>query len=338
MSTVTTLQALYVHNDWAGNLLLDLAEPLGDEALNRPFEMGLGTLRATLCHLWAAERLWLARWLGNADARLERNAGGLSVAELRGRFEETARERNELFAREGAPGARRTVSYNASDGQPWRLPLGDLMLHVANHGVHHRAQASNMLRHLGVKPPRLDYLYMRIESPDEPAVAYEADTLGEYLRYGDWARERLHALCRDLDDAALDRPVEMGVGSLRKTLLHCRDAEQWWLRNWSGPPPDRFEELSETTSIAELDALARETAGARDAFLGELSDEALEQTVTASPAPGRTFHLRLGDVLIQLGGHGTHHRAQALNMLRRLGVETPALDYWVLASQTVARA
>ena len=37
--------------------------------------------------------------------------------------------------------------------------------------------------------------------------------------------------------------------------------------------------------------------------------------------------LPLGDTMLQIGGHGTHHRAQAVNMLRRLGRTAPPLDY-----------
>jgi uncharacterized damage-inducible protein DinB len=35
---------------------------------------------------------------------------------------------------------------------------------------------------------------------------------------------------------------------------------------------------------------------------------------------------RIGESMIQLGVHGTHHRAQAVNMLRRLGVTTGPTD------------
>jgi uncharacterized damage-inducible protein DinB len=308
MSTVTTLGAMWVHNDWARHRLLALAEPLPDEALDRPLEMGLGSLRATLHHLWAAERVWLDRWLGDTGSRLEWDAGDVPVARLRAAFDDVARRREPLLADVGAGAGSRVVSYRTSAGEERRFPLGDLVLHVANHGAHHRAQAGNMLRRLGVEPPKLDYLYFRIESPDEPAVAFSTDDVLEYAHYGDWANRLVLDAARPLDDAALDRPFELGVGTLRKTLLHIRDAEQWWLESWGHDPAAGLRELPTETSIA------------------------------ACSAPGETYSFRLGDVVIQLGGHGTHHRAQALNMLRHLGAPTPALDYVRLCEQRVGQS
>jgi uncharacterized damage-inducible protein DinB len=41
-------------------------------------------------------------------------------------------------------------------GNPWRQPLGQLVLHVVNHGTHHRGQVSGFLRAMGHVPPKLD--------------------------------------------------------------------------------------------------------------------------------------------------------------------------------------
>ncbi|MFQ5490784.1 MAG: DinB family protein [Phycisphaerae bacterium] len=43
----------------------------------------------------------------------------------------------------------------------------------------------------------------------------------------------------------------------------------------------------------------------------------------------------LGDTVMFVPGHGTHHRAQGVNMLRQLGARTPKLDYvqWLRESQ-----
>ena len=51
----------------------------------------------------------------------------------------------------------------------------------------------------------------------------------------------------------------------------------------------------------------------------------------ARPRPDVELTFVLGDTMLQLCGHGTHHRAQALNMARRLGARVANLDYldWV---------
>ncbi|MCA9255670.1 MAG: hypothetical protein KDA33_08520, partial [Phycisphaerales bacterium] len=47
-------------------------------------------------------------------------------------------------------------------------------------------------------------------------------------------------------------------------------------------------------------------------------DAALLDEVVAEPAQGMFLTFRRGETMLQIAQHGTHHRAQALNMLRRL--------------------
>lgn len=303
----STLRALFLHNDWAWDRLLDAAAPLPDEALDRPFDMGPGSLRKTIGHLWSVEQQWLDRWQGApcSGGPMRRP----SIAELARRFRRTACARNELLDRLGESS-----------------PRGDMMLHVCNHGFHHRAQAANMIRRLGAAAPELDYLHMTMSPSPQIPTDYGVDTIVEYFRYGDWARDRVLAVAGGLDDAALDRPFQMGMGSLRATLTHVCDAERWWLENWTRGMPDRFETMPGTTPVEAIRDAACEVSEARFAYLAGSSGGDLRRAVYARPRPGVDLTFVLGDTMLQLCGHGTHHRAQALNMLRRLGAEVPPLD------------
>ena len=55
MTASTTIRALFAHNDWARDALMACVGPLADDVLDRPFEMGHGSLRATLEHMLRAE-------------------------------------------------------------------------------------------------------------------------------------------------------------------------------------------------------------------------------------------------------------------------------------------
>jgi len=48
------------------------------------------------------------------------------------------------------------ISYSDMSGNPWKQPLWQLILHVVNHGTHHRGQVSGFLRAMGHVPPKLD--------------------------------------------------------------------------------------------------------------------------------------------------------------------------------------
>lgn len=355
MHRIDTLRECFRHNDWARDKLLGLSQGLSDEQLDRPFEMGPGSQRATLRHLCGAERVWLERWRGAEQPQFPRSRTIDAIDDLWRAFRDLATARNADLATLADDELQRPVSYTDQDGQTHANPLADILLHVCNHGVHHRAQALNMLRQLGLKVPGLGYLFMKCERPTlrlerqtietlkemgfdvkqtpEPPAAYDLDTIRVYYRYGEWAFRRVVASASSLTDDQLDRSFEIGLGSLRKTLLHIRDAEQYWLDNWTKGSTPGIEELPITTSIDELAALFEQTAEGRSTFLGRQSSDDLQRPITVQPALGKKLAFRLGEAVLQVCCHGTHHRAQALNMLRQIDAEVPALDYVVWRSE-----
>ncbi len=311
--------------------------------------MGPGSLRATLQHLYATERTWFVRWQGTELPQFPHSRDVPALAGLHNARRALASARD-LRLSALAPGdLDRAITYAAQDGQVYASKLGDILLHVCNHGVHHRAQALNMLRHLGRKSIGQDYLFMQCEQPTtpipldmqekltafgfppatpvRPSPALDLVTMRAWFRYGDWAQRRVLALTAGLSDMQLDQPFELGLRTARRTLLHIRDAEQWWYENWTGPPPAEFPKLAESTSLAELHKLFDATVTARDAYFDSLRDADLQRVVGANVTTGLRLEFRLGETMLQLCAHGTHHRAQLVNMLRRLEVSLPALDY-----------
>ncbi len=343
---MSVLRTLFAHNDWARDKVMELASPMSDEQLDRPFEMGPGSLRRTVQHMWACEQHWLNRWRGMAGLGTEPN---LAMDVLWDRFRKTAVERDALFDSVGEPGFSNKISFTADSGETHTFPLGDMVLHVSNHGVHHRAQALNMLRRLGVKVPGIDFLHLRVERPtvefDEAGRAklgemgmapgatlaapdeLDVETIREYYRYSDWATLLLCDHAEKLTDERLDRAFEMGIGTLRKTLLHIYDAEAWWCANWTDAENKAYQQLPPTTSIAELKVLLETHIAARDGFFVTLTAAKLQEVISAEVTPDLWLRFRLGETMLQLPPHGTHHRAQCRNMLRHLAVETQEIDY-----------
>ncbi|MFQ5492141.1 MAG: DinB family protein, partial [Phycisphaerae bacterium] len=305
MHAMSIYGALWAHNDWGRDKVMALAANLDDGALDRSFAMGAGTLRLTLQHLWRAERAWLDCWLGDADPPAPPAEPALPVPALWDRFRLTAAERDRFLQGTSPQGLARKVRYRDSRGRAFEHALGDMMLHVCNHGQHHRAQALNMLRHLGIeKIPGLDYLFMRVEQPEstpdsDPAV------IERYFEYDDWAMQRVLAVAEALDNAQLDQPFEMGVGSLRTTLTHIHDAQRWWLENWTTGTSNAFRESPADTSMGELSALWRKTVEERNAFLSRQSAEGLSVKVTAQVSPTQRMTFALGDTVMFVPGHGT---------------------------------
>ncbi len=153
------------------------------------------------------------------------------------------------------------------------------------------------------------------------------DILGELFRYDDWANDRVLQAATPLTDEQLDRPIDMGRGSLRKTLMHVVCAEQVWVQRWQGHTETPWPDEDLRASAAEMADRFRKARSVRDTFLRDLRDDALGREVEYRDSFGGLYVAKLGDMILQLSNHSTHHRAQAVNMIRRAGGKPPELDY-----------
>ena len=215
-------------------------------------------------------------------------------------------------------------------------PVSDVLLHVINHGMHHRPQANNMLRRLGLPPSRIDYIFMKFQTPGAPALSVKV--IQDFFAYADWAQARVLNAAASLSDEQLDRAFDMGCGSLRKTLVHICDAERWWQANWNDGPKQTFPIARPGLSIDTIREEMSAVEQSRNEYLAELSDDDLQREVKAQPRPDYIATFPIGQTMLQLCNHGTHHRAQALNMLRHVGAPALRMDYLVMMKEKSQRA
>lgn len=157
MIDLCSIRHILKHNDWANRRLLDCAAPLDAEKLDRPIEMGVGSLRRTLLHIYNGEHVWLLRWR-ESEPKWPSEAERIAPDDLRTRFEAHVRERDEWLA--VLPEARLTqvLVYRDSKGSLFRAALGDMLYQAVHHSAYHRAQAVNMLRQVDGEAPEIDYM------------------------------------------------------------------------------------------------------------------------------------------------------------------------------------
>jgi uncharacterized damage-inducible protein DinB len=143
---------------WASLRLLDAAAQLPPGELTRDFGTASGSVLDTLVHIFAADRVWLARVRGQpnpvfvTDADRSLPALQNSWPPLLQQWKAWAGELNDERARE-------PVAYSTMEGTPWRQPIWQVLLHVVNHGTHHRGQVSGFLRSMGHTPPPVDLVH-----------------------------------------------------------------------------------------------------------------------------------------------------------------------------------
>jgi uncharacterized damage-inducible protein DinB len=150
------------YNAWANARLYRMAGQLSDEQYGRDVSAYFRSLRGTLNHLLATDRIWMWRLTGTGvaptrlDAILYEDLAGLTEARRAedGRlvsFVENLTD-EQLEA---------TIEYRTLNGSLQQQKLREVLAHLFNHQTHHRGQAHAILTALGMKEPdSLDVLWM----------------------------------------------------------------------------------------------------------------------------------------------------------------------------------
>jgi uncharacterized damage-inducible protein DinB len=149
MATGNPLDILLKHDMWATEQMIAACEKLSAEQFARKFEMGPGSLQATITHIIAAMNAW-ADTLARAPhrPRIDQDGRAYTPAQLRQMLEASTSE----FAAIAKAHPVEEIVTRQREGIDYHFTRGAVITHVATHGMHHRAQCLNMLKQLGVKP------------------------------------------------------------------------------------------------------------------------------------------------------------------------------------------
>jgi len=154
----------------------------------------------------------------------------------------------------------------------------------------------------------------------------ELDLIRRMFEYTDWSNARLIEGAMPVVDEALDRAMDIGPGTLRRTLLHLLNGETVWLARFGGESP-AWPNESEPVKVGEMGERLGANARERERFLRALAPADLDRVQTYRDSKGSLFRATLRDMLLQGVLHSKHHQAQAVNILRRVGAAWPELDY-----------
>jgi uncharacterized damage-inducible protein DinB len=143
------------YNAWATLRLLDAAAELTPDELAHDFLTADRTVAGTLGHLFASERIWFARLTGG-EAPTYISAADRELATLRTEWPALFERWKTWAAGITDEHALEVIAYRDLRARHWKQPLWQLIMHVVNHGTHHRGQVAGFLRSLGRVPPPLD--------------------------------------------------------------------------------------------------------------------------------------------------------------------------------------
>jgi uncharacterized damage-inducible protein DinB len=147
------------------------------------------------------------------------------------------------------------------------------------------------------------------------------DTIHPYdpmIRYHLWATDKVH------DALTRTRPLVQPTADL---FAHMVNAEQMWMQRigWMERRPEVL--FPENADFSKAEETWHSVRPVWERILKELEHMALEEEIEYTNSEGKTHRDHIGDILLHLLNHATHHRSQVNVTLRRAGFEPPVIDY-----------
>ena len=144
------LDRLLEHDAWTTGRLLDRCRALTDDQLDRPFDIGHRTVRATLQHIIFNMEAWSALMAGAATLPPRPPHEGESMSSLADRLVRAAADLAQVAHAVRARNGWDDRWLDVLDRPPKEKTYGGAIAHVLTHSMHHRAQLLYMLRQLGL--------------------------------------------------------------------------------------------------------------------------------------------------------------------------------------------
>jgi uncharacterized damage-inducible protein DinB len=134
--------------------------------------------------------------------------------------------------------------------------------------------------------------------------------------YDHYANQLILKVIKQADEP--EKPVQL--------MAHLLSAQQVWYNRCKGLPPTGSA-LWPDWKASSFEKLIDDNHSKWISFLNECDDSDLEKQITYQNSKGETFTDKLMEVLAHVINHGTHHRAQAGQLLKLAGESLPYTDY-----------
>jgi len=152
------LQQYAAYNTWANKKIIETANLLSEEQINKQIVSSFSSIYKTMIHLMEVENVWwerlklvehttLSGWFtGNFDELSKK------LLQLSQQWEDWVRKANEV-------NINHVFAYQNTKKELFKQPVYEVLLHLFNHQTYHRGQVVTMFRQLGIeKIPPTDFI------------------------------------------------------------------------------------------------------------------------------------------------------------------------------------
>lgn len=168
---ITDIHLIYDYNYWARDRILAAAAQVTSEQYAASAPLPYGSLRGTMLHILDAEKSWRHQLEYGYWTPDLLEADYLTLAALQEAWQPEEQAMRAFLAGLSDADLDRTVSYPVDEGVTRVRVLWHCLVHIANHGTQHRAEAAALLTGYGHSPGDLDmtlFLNERVPPPTAP--------------------------------------------------------------------------------------------------------------------------------------------------------------------------
>ena len=156
---VLDLRAMFDYSYWANARLFAVITTLTADEFTRDVAGSYGSVRNTLVHIMSAEAGWLDRCGGPPRGPKLEPANYPTAESVVTAWAKLEQEVRAFLGGLTDADIARTLEFERGPTGKRAMPVGALLHHAANHGVHHRGQVATLLRMLGRAPGNVDLLF-----------------------------------------------------------------------------------------------------------------------------------------------------------------------------------
>lgn len=164
MTVDSLLKDYAAFNLWANRRMVEWVQQYPAEWMERETPSSFPTLKATLLHIWAAEKIWMERLQQvPPETFLALTFTGPPEAVCTGLLQNAQVLAHYVQAQE-SDYFEESCDFRLLDGTEDRRQRTEMLLHCLQHSTYHRGQLVTMGRALGlIAPPKTDYIaYVRL--------------------------------------------------------------------------------------------------------------------------------------------------------------------------------
>jgi uncharacterized damage-inducible protein DinB len=149
-------------------------------------------------------------------------------------------------------------------------------------------------------------------------------TFTEFILYNNWANQQVLQACQNLSEDQLATMIPGAYGTIRGTLEHIIQSEEYYIELLTGSRPKPPFEWKARPGLAEMTAYA----GQIGEKLVDISQHILPTDQVTEEVDGKQFHYHALAVFIQIIDHGIEHRTNITTILNQGSQKPPSVDGW----------